>query len=132
LVEQSIVSIITIGRMNFVIENPSVALPPYPLAVLLRSTRIMKRPAMFGLTLSLFAFNAFALPAEDQSAPLAQPASSTLSEPLNPVAEDGAQRTLDQHNRVAEDGYDRTQKQQQNRLAEGGAERLAERNQRAS
>ena len=92
----------------------------------------MKRPAMFGLTLSLFAFNAFALPAEDQSAPLVQPASGTMSEPLDPVAEDGAQRTLDQHNRVAEDGYDRTQKQQQNRLAEGGAERLAERNQRAS
>ena len=62
---------------------------------------------------------------------MAQPASSTLSQPLNPVAEDGAQRTLDQQNRVAEDGYDRTQRQS-NLVAEGGADRLAERNQRAS
>ncbi|KMN13503.1 hypothetical protein TU86_11340 [Pseudomonas weihenstephanensis] len=92
----------------------------------------MKRPALFGLSLSLLAFNAFALPAAEQPAPQIQPAPSTLSQPLDPVAEDGAQRTLDQQNRVAEDGYDRTQKQQQNRLAEGGAERLAERNQRAS
>jgi hypothetical protein len=53
-----------------------------------------------------------------------------LSQPLNPVAEDGAQRTLDQQNRVAEDGYDRTPSNQF--VAEGGADRLAERNQRAS
>ena len=92
----------------------------------------MKSQAFASLILASLTFNAFALPAEDQSAPLVQPASGTMSEPLDPVAEDGAQRTLDQHNRVAEDGYDRTQKQQQNRLAEGGAERLAERNQRVS
>lgn len=90
----------------------------------------MKRPLLLGLTLSLFAINAFAVPAEEQPTPMVQPATSTLSQPLDPVAEDGAQRTLDQHNRVAEDGYDRTQNQQI-RLAEGGADRLAERNQRA-
>lgn len=91
----------------------------------------MKRPLLLGLTLSLFALNALAQPAVEEPTPLVQPTSSTLSQPLNPVAEDGAQRTLDQQHRVAEDGYDRTQRQQ-NRIAEGGAERLAERNQRAS
>ena len=91
----------------------------------------MKRPLLLSLTLSLFAINAFAVPADDEPTPMAQPASSTLSQPLNPVAEDGAQRTLDQQNRVAEDGYDRTQRQS-NLVAEGGADRLAERNQRAS
>ena len=91
----------------------------------------MKRPLLLGLTLSLFAINACAMPADDEPTPMAQPASSTLSQPLNPVAEDGAQRTLDQQNRVAEDGYDRTQRQS-NLVAEGGADRLAERNQRAS
>jgi len=91
----------------------------------------MKRPLLLGLTLSLFAINAFAVPADDEPTPMVQPASSTLSQPLNPVAEDGAQRTLDQQNRVAEDGYDRTQRQS-NLVAEGGADRLAERNQRAS
>ena len=90
----------------------------------------MKRPVLFGLTLSLFAFNAFALPADDEPTPMVQPASSTMSQPLDPVAEDGAQRTLDQQNSYAEDGYDRTQSKQF--VAEGGAERLAERNQRAS
>ena len=106
----------------------------------------MKRPVLFGLSLSLIAFNAFAMPADDEPTPIAQPASSTLSQPLdslaedgaqrtlnqqNRVAEDGAQRTLDQQNRVAEDGYDRTQRNA-NMVAEGGADRLAERNQRAS
>jgi len=91
----------------------------------------MKRPLLLGLTLSLFAITAFAMPADDEPTPMAHPASSTLSQPLNPVAEDGAQRTLDQQNRVAEDGYDRTQRQS-NLVAEGGADRLAERNQRAS
>ena len=90
----------------------------------------MKRPLLLGLTLSLFAVNAFALPADDEPTPMVQPASSTLSQPLNPVAEDGAQRTLDQQNRVAEDGYDRTPSSQF--VAEGGADRLAERNKHAS
>ena len=90
----------------------------------------MKRPLLLGLTLSLFAVNAFALPADDEPTPMVQPASSTLSQPLNPVAEDGAQRTLDQQKSVAEDGYDRTPSNQF--VAEGGADRLAERNQRAS
>ena len=120
----------------------------------------MKRPLLLGLTLSLFAVNAFALPADDEPTPMVQPASSTLSQPLNPVAEDGSQRTLDQQNRVAEDGSQRAMDQQnrvaedgsqrtlnqQDRVAEdgydrtpsnqfvaeGGADRLAERNQRAS
>ena len=86
----------------------------------------MKRPALFGLTLSLFAFNAFALPAEDEPTPMAQPAAATQGQ----LAEDGAQRTLDQQNSYAEDGYDRTPGSQF--VAEGGADRLAERNQRAS
>ena len=89
----------------------------------------MKRH-LLTLTLSILAANAFALPADDEPTPMVQPASSTLSQPLNPVAEDGAQRTLDQQNRVAEDGYDRTPSNQF--VAEGGADRLAERNQRAS
>ena len=104
----------------------------------------MKRPVLFGLSLSLLAFNAFAMPAEDEPTPMVQPASSTLSQPLNPIAEDGAQRTLDQQNRVAEDGYDRTKgstfvaedgydrTKGSTFVAEGGADRLAERNQRAS
>lgn len=105
----------------------------------------MKRPVLLGLTLSLLAINAFALPADDQPTPMVQPASSALSQPLDPVAEDGAQRTLDQQNRVAEDGAQRTLNQQNpvaeegysrtrssHFIAEGGAERLAERNQRAS
>ena len=91
----------------------------------------MKRPLLLGLGLSLLAINAFAMPADDEQTPMVQPASSSLSQPLNPVAEDGAQRTLNQQNRVAEDGYDRTQRQS-NLVAEGGADRLAERNQRAS
>ncbi|MFJ7882273.1 hypothetical protein ACIQYF_02020 [Pseudomonas sp. NPDC096917] len=91
----------------------------------------MKRPVLFGLSLSLIAFNAFAMPADDEPTPMVQPASSTLSQPLDSVAEDGAQRTLDQQNRVAEDGYDRTQRNAKV-VAEGGADRLAERNQRAS
>lgn len=91
----------------------------------------MKRPLLLGLTLSLFAINAFAQPADEAPTPMVQPASSTLSQPLNPVAEDGYDRTQKQQIRLAEDGYDRTQRQQ-NRVAEGGAERLAERNQRAS
>ncbi|MFH6569116.1 MULTISPECIES: hypothetical protein [Pseudomonas] len=90
----------------------------------------MKRPVLFGLSLSLMAFNAFAMPADEEPTPMVQPASSTLSQPLNPVAEDGAQRTLDQQKSVAEDGYDRTPSNQF--VAEGGADRLAERNQRAS
>ena len=90
----------------------------------------MKRPVLFGLSLSLMAFNAFAMPADEEPTPMVQPASSTLSQPLDPVAEDGAQRTLDQHKRVAEDGYDRTKGS--TFVAEGGADRLAERNQRAS
>ena len=90
----------------------------------------MKRPVLFGLSLSLMAFNAFAMPADEEPTPMAQPASSSLSQPLNPVAEDGAQRTLDQQNSYAEDGYDRTQGSQF--VAEGGADRLAERNVPAS
>ena len=90
----------------------------------------MKRPVLFGLSLSLMAFNAFAMPADEEPTPMVQPASSYLSQPLNPVAEDGAQRTLDQQNRVAEDGFDRTPSSQF--VAEGGADRLAERNQHAS
>ncbi|MFP3515997.1 hypothetical protein SB766_07340 [Pseudomonas sp. SIMBA_077] len=90
----------------------------------------MKRPALFSLSLSLLAFNAFAMPAAEEPAPMLQPATSTLSQPLEPVAEDGAQRTLDQQNRVAEDGYERTKSS--TFVAEGGADRLAERNQRAS
>lgn len=90
----------------------------------------MKRPVLFGLSLSLMAFNAFAMPADEEPTPMAQPASSSLSQPLNPVAEDGAQRTLDQQNSYAEDGYDRTQGSQF--VAEGGADRLAERNKHAS
>ena len=105
----------------------------------------MKRPVLLGLTLSLLAINAYALPADDQATPMIQPASSTLSQPLNPVAEDGAQRTRNQQNPVAEDGAQRTLNQQNpvaedgysrtrssNFIAEGGADRLAERNQRAS
>ena len=46
----------------------------------------MKRPVLFGLSLSLLAFNAFAMPAEDEPTPMVQPASSTLSQPLNPSA----------------------------------------------
>ncbi|AOA07065.1 MULTISPECIES: hypothetical protein [Pseudomonas] len=90
----------------------------------------MKRPVLFGLSLSLMAFNAFAMPADEEPTPMVQPASSTLSQPLDPVAEDGAQRTLDQQNRYAEDGYDRTPSSQF--VAEGGADRLAERNQHAN
>ena len=90
----------------------------------------MKRPVLFGLSLSLMAFNAFAMPADEEPTPMAQPASSSLSQLLNPVAEDGAQRTLDQQNRYAEDGYDRTPSSQF--VAEGGADRLAERNKHAS
>ena len=90
----------------------------------------MKRPVLFGLSLSLMAFNAFAMPADEEPTPMVQPASSTLSQPLNPVAEDGAQRTLDQQNSYAEDGYERTPSSQF--VAEGGADRLAERNQHAS
>ena len=90
----------------------------------------MKRPVLFGLSLSLMAFNAFAMPADEEPTPMVQPASSTLSQPLDPVAEDGAQRTLDQQNRYAEDGYDRTPSIQF--VAEGGADRLAERNKHAS
>ena len=90
----------------------------------------MKRPVLFGLSLSLMAFNAFAMPADEEPTPMVQPASSTLSQPLDPVAEDGAQRTLDQQNRYAEDGYDRTPGSQF--VAEGGADRLAERNKHAS
>lgn len=82
----------------------------------------MKRPVLFGLTLSLFALNAFALPAIDAPAPQVSPTASELSAPLDPLAEDGAQRTLDQQNRVAEDGFQRTQ-DQQNRLAEDGYDR---------
>ncbi|MCU1725393.1 hypothetical protein NTD86_00125 [Pseudomonas sp. 7P_10.2_Bac1] len=90
----------------------------------------MKRPVLFSLSLSLLAFNAFAMPADDEPTPMAQPAASTLSQPLDSLAEDGAQRTLDQQKRVAEDGYDRTKSS--TFVAEGGADRLAERNQRAS
>ena len=90
----------------------------------------MKRPVLFGLSLSLIAFNAFAMPAEDEPTPMVQPASSTLSQPLEPIAEDGAQRTLDQQNHIAEDGYDSTRSS--TFVAESGADRLAERNQRAS
>ena len=90
----------------------------------------MKRPVLFGLSLSLMAFNAFAMPADEEPTPMVQPASSTLSQPLDPVAEDGAQRTLDQQNRYAEDGCDRTTSSQF--VAEGGADRLAERKKHAS
>ena len=90
----------------------------------------MTRPVLFGLSLSLMAFNAFAMPADEEPTPMVQPASSTLSQPLNPVVEDGAQRTLDQQNSYAEDGYERTPSSQF--VAEGGADRLAERNQHAS
>ena len=79
----------------------------------------MKRPLLLGLTLSLFAINAFAQPADEEPTPMVQPASSTLTQPLDPVAEDGAQRTLNQQNRVAEDGA----LNQQNRVAEDGAQR---------
>ena len=90
----------------------------------------MKRPVLFGLSLSLMAFNAFAVPAADEPTPMVQPTTSTLSQPLDPVAEDGAQRTLDQQNRGAEDGDDSTRSSTV--VAEGGADGLAERNQRAS
>jgi len=90
----------------------------------------MKRPVLFSLSLSLLGFNAFAMPADDEPTPMAQPAASTLSQPQDSLAEDGAQRTLDQQKRVAEDGYDRTKSS--TFVAEGGADRLAERNQRAS
>ena len=90
----------------------------------------MKRPILFGLSLSMMDLNTFAKPTDEEPTPMAQPASSSLSQPLNPVAEDGAQRTLDQQNSYAEDGYDRTPGSQF--VAEGGADRLAERNKHAS
>lgn len=75
------------------------------------------------------AFNAFAMPADEEPTPMVQPASSTLSQPSTRLPKT-APNALDQQNRYAEDGYDRTPSSQF--VAEGGADRLAERNKHAS
>ncbi|ATR81553.1 hypothetical protein CS390_02815 [Pseudomonas sp. HLS-6] len=86
----------------------------------------MKHPLLLSLSLSLLAANAFALPAVEQ-APSAEARSSSavISQPLDTLAEGGADRLLER-NRVAEGGADRLI--ERNRVAEGGADRLIERN----
>lgn len=90
----------------------------------------MKRQLLLSLSLTLLAANAFAVPAADQNLSAeSHPAASTLSQPVNPLAEGGADRLLER-NRVAEGGADRLL--ERNRVAEGGSDRLIERNQRTS
>ncbi len=104
----------------------------------------MKHPLLLSLSLSLLAANAFALPAVEQDPSAeARSSSAVISQPLNTLAEGGADRLLER-NRVAEGGADRLLERnrvaeggadrllQRERVAEGGADRLIERNQRVS
>ena len=61
----------------------------------------MKRPVLFSLSLSLLAFNAFAMPADEEPTPMAQPASSSVSQPLNQLAEGGADRLAERNQRAS-------------------------------
>jgi hypothetical protein len=128
----SMPSIVTIILMNFSLELPGVALAPYPLSSPPEEHRIMKRHLLLSLTLSVLAANAFALPAEDQHLSAESRSSTiTVSQPLNPLAEGGAERLQERAGRVAEGGAERLL-ERNNRVAEGGSDRLIERNDRVA
>jgi hypothetical protein len=94
--------------------------------------RIMKRHLLLSLTLSVLAANAFALPAEDQHLSAeSRSSAATVAQPLNTLAEGGAERLQERAGRVAEGGSDRLI-ERNNRVAEGGSDRLIERNNRVA
>ncbi|MDR2306192.1 MAG: hypothetical protein LBE53_03205 [Paucimonas sp.] len=68
----------------------------------------MKRQLLLSLTLSILAANAFALPAAEQHLSAESHSSAaTFSQPLNTLAEGGAERLQERAGRVAEGGSDR-------------------------
>ncbi|MEX5585972.1 hypothetical protein [Pseudomonas urmiensis] len=87
----------------------------------------MKRHLLLSLTLSIAAANAFALPAQDQHLTAeSRSSSATVAQPLNTLAEGGAERLQERAARVAEGGSDRLI-ERTGRVAEGGSDRLIER-----
>ena len=108
----------------------------------------MKRQLLMSLSLSLLASTAFALPASEQATPQVRDSHSVYSQTVaeggrdrleeKGLAEDGSDRTP-QGQTVAEDGSDRTPQGQTlaadgsdrtpgQTLAEGGGDRVIERN----
>lgn len=79
----------------------------------------MKNVALASLILASFSLNALAVPAEHNQPLLGEKVQPALTQPVMPVAADGADRVGGQ--RIAADGAERVGKP---RVAEGGADRL--------
>ena len=92
----------------------------------------MKNVALASLILASFSLNALAVPAEHNQPLLGEKVQPALTQPVMPVAADGADRVSTK--RIAADGADRTGRQRiaadgaervgKPRVAEGGADRL--------
>ncbi len=85
----------------------------------------MKRQLLLSLSLSILAANAFAIPASEQSLTAESRSSSTVISQPLNTLAEGGSDRLLERNRVAEGGSDRLL--ERNRIAEGGADRLKER-----
>lgn len=86
----------------------------------------MKRQLLLSLSLSILAANAFAIPASEQSLTAESRSSSTVISQPLNTLAEGGSDRLQERNRVAEGGSDRLL-ERNNRVAEGGADRLKER-----
>ncbi|MBF8778986.1 hypothetical protein IV505_04435 [Pseudomonas fulva] len=92
----------------------------------------MKFPLLLGLSFSVLAANALAMPADEQQlAAESHPDRLERFLPLDTLAEGGADRLIERNDRVAEGGADRLN-QRNDRVAEGGADRLNQRNDRVA
>ena len=79
----------------------------------------MKNVALASLILASFSLNALAVPAEHNPPLLGEKVQPALTQPVMPVAADGADRVSTK--RIAADGADRTGRQ---RIAADGADRV--------
>ena len=82
----------------------------------------MKRQLLLSLSLSILAANAFAIPASEQSLTAESRSSSTVISQPLNTLAEGGSDRLQERNRVAEGGSDRLL--ERNRVAEGGSDRL--------
>lgn len=82
----------------------------------------MKRQLLLSLSLSILAANAFAIPASEQNLTAESRSSSTVISQPLNTLAEGGSDRLLERNRVAEGGSDRLL--ERNRVAEGGSDRL--------
>ncbi|GGU60262.1 hypothetical protein GCM10009504_16520 [Pseudomonas laurentiana] len=85
----------------------------------------MKRQLLLSLSLSLLAAHAFALPAAEQALSAEVRSSSAVINRSLDTLAEGGADRLLERNRIAEGGADRLL--ERNRIAEGGADRLLQR-----